>query len=887
MNFQINYFLLFLFSLNKIHLRQTNSNLSNMRKIPLIFLFFFIPIIITAQRFSENPSEFTGVFYGDCHWFDGNNDNKPDFIISGAEPGYSGFMAVYQNNGNGFSTNENFEFPNIMYTAIDTADLDGNGFTDIIITGTKTGTLSTPVFYLYYNNGDGTYDLNEDSGITPANFGSVHAADFNDDGKIDILVNGQDGSNYITKIYAQQPDGSFIEKSEGLMGTYFSATKVFDANNDGFPDLLITGFSTSFAPDTKFYLNNGDFTFTENTAYLLPAYFSSIDTADLNNDGFLDVLITGMGPTFTGKTTVYLNDGQGNFRILPTEITGVYSGAARFVDYDNDGDKDIFIMGINAESNNTALLYTNNGDGTFTEDTENSAVITGLNMSKAEWADYDSDGDMDLLTIGYAGEIGITKIYTNNSPAVCGNPGPNTGDLGCVTFTYQGTTRTYVTVRANDGNIWIQQNLGSENVAASETDATGFGDLFQFGRWDDGHQLRTSPVNANAPEPNNPIGLNGGNPSFYTSSPEWWANGAITDSWNATSPAEVTDKNGCDPCKALGLQWNIPTQTDWQQIIADENITDIATAYGSNLKLPVAGSRLGTSGNFNFTAQRGYYWSKTPSDNVDYVKYLYYSNFIVNPNAGSPRSQGLSVRCIKKTSVLDYCEVSVDYDVEPISAVVFADIDNQTSAVVNATPAYEDFTDVTTNVTAGQTYPITVQGNTVGLFEHDVRVFFDWNQDGAFDMATEYYPFVLASSTGTDGVTAGGEIAIPADATRGFTRMRIIKDLWNVYEEGEFDACLNAYYGQVEDYTINIQSALHTDLFNKNEFTVYPNPTSGIVSIETKIEIENTKVFNSIGQLITTGSTKTIDLSNLNSGIYIIQIQFKNGQSAIKKVVRR
>lgn len=858
-----------------------------MRKIPLLFLLLFIPLGITAQRFSEHSSELTGVFYGDCHWFDSNNDNKPDFIISGAEPGYSGFTAVYQNNENGFFQNENFEFPNIMYSAIDTADLDGNGFADIIISGTKTGDTSTPIFYVYYNNGDGTYDLNEDTGITPVNFGSVQAADFNDDGRTDILVNGQAQNTYITKIYSQEADGSFTEKSEGLMGTYFSATKVFDANNDGFPDLLVTGFSTSFAPDTKFYLNNGDFTFTENTGDLIPAYFSSIDTADLNNDGFLDLLITGMGPTFTGKTTVYLNDGNGSFSVLETNLSGLYSGAARFVDYDNDGNKDIFIMGINGDSNNTALLYKNNGDLTFTEDTENSAVITGLNMSKAEWADYDNDGDMDLLTIGYAGEIGVTKIYTNNSPAACANPGPNPGDLGCVTFTYQGTTRTYVTVRANDGNIWIQQNLGSENVAASETDATGFGDLFQFGRWDDGHQLRTSITNTEAPDPNNPIGLNGGNDSFYTSSPEWWANGAVTDTWEATTPAAVTDKNGCDPCKALGLQWSIPTQADWQQIIDDENITDIATAYNSNLKLPVAGSRLGTSGNFNFTAQRGYYWSKTPSDNVEYVKYLYYSNFIVNPNAGSARSQGLSVRCIKKTSDLDYCEVSVDNDVEPISSVSFANLNNETSAVVNATPAYEDFTDLIANVQAGQTYPIAVQGNTAGFPDHDIRVFFDWNQDGSFDMDTEYYPFVLATSTGTDGVIAGGDITIPADAMTGFTRMRIIKDMWNVYEEGEFDACLNAYYGQVEDYTINIQSNLNTDHFNKNQFTVYPNPTNGMVSIESKIEVEHTKVFNITGQLMASGNTKTIDLTNVNTGIYIVHIQFKNGQSAIQKVVKK
>lgn len=859
-----------------------------MNKIPLIVFAMMLPIVGSAQTFSEDTnSVFSGIFYGDCKWFDGNNDGNKDFIISGAEPGYSGFSALYQNNGSEFIKDTNFNLPNLIYSAIATADLDGNGFLDILLTGTQTGETSVPVFNIYYNNGDGTYDLNGTSGISPVNFGSVQTADFNNDGLIDILVNGQIGNTYITKIYAQIEAGIFTEQPSGLIGTYFSATKVLDANNDGNPDILVTGFNTSYVPDTRLYLNNGNFEFTEKNSGLHAAYFSSIDTADLNNDSFPDLLITGMNATFAASTTVYLNDGQGNFTDQEVDLTGVYSGAARFVDYDNDGKSDIFIMGVNADGNNTAKFYKNNGNLHFFEDIQNSAAITALNMSKAEFADYDNDGNIDLLTIGFDGNAGITKLYNNSNVTVCADPGPIPGDLGCVTFTYQGVTKTYTTVRAADGNIWLQQNLGSNTIAASATDSEGFGDLFQFGRWDDGHQLRTSQTNTTAPQPNNPLGLNGGNDSFFTSSPVWWNNASITDAWEANSPETATATNGCDPCKALGNQWSIPAQADWIKIIADENITNIASAYDSHLKLPVAGSRLGTSGNFNFTGVRGYYWSKTVSSNVDFVKYLYYSNFIVNPEAGTDRAQGLSVRCIKNVVVSDYCEVGVDYDVEPISFVAFADLTNQSSPIVNESPAYEDFTSKTANVAKGETYAITVEGNTVGQFSHDIRVFFDWNQDGTFDMETEYYPFVLNPSTGSDGVHASGDISIPENALLGNTRMRIIKDMWNVYEPGEFNACLNAYYGQVEDYTINIQEQLATQDFVKNKFTLYPNPTSGMVNIQTKLEIEKTEIFNNIGQLIASGNSTTVDLSAANSGIYIVKIHFKNGTSAAQKVVRQ
>lgn len=156
------------------------------------------------------------------------------------------------------------------------------------------------------------------------------------------------------------------------------------------------------------------------------------------------------------------------------------------------------------------------------------------------------------------------------------------------------------------------------------------------------------------------------------------------------------------------------------------------------------------------------------------------------------------------TAATDYCPVSVEWDVEPITLVDFADLNNPTSAEVNGTPAYEDFTSMTAHIERGATYTLTVKGNTNGTFEHDIRVFIDWNQDLEFDMQNEFYTVSLLPSTGEDEVEATIDIAVPSTAVLGNTRMRIIKDMWNVYEEGEFNACTDAYYGQVEDYTVLI-----------------------------------------------------------------------------------
>jgi len=62
------------------------------------------------------------------------------------------------------------------------------------------------------------------------------------------------------------------------------------------------------------------------------------------------------------------------------------------------------------------------------------------------------------------------------TPVTCADPGPNPGDTGCVTFTYNGTSVTYTTVRGADNQIWLQQNLGSTQVATSVSDAASYGD---------------------------------------------------------------------------------------------------------------------------------------------------------------------------------------------------------------------------------------------------------------------------------------------------------------------------------------------------------------------------------------------------------------------------
>src|SRR5690606_13988 len=161
-----------------------------------------------------------------------------------------------------------------------------------------------------------------------------------------------------------------------------------------------------------------------------------------------------------------------------------------------------------------------------------------------------------------------------------------------------GNPATYTTVRAADGKEWLRQHIGSSQVATTSADAASYGDLFQWGRWDDGHQLRSpgNTINGIA-SPNNPTAFSGnpnGPNAFYhnsTSGNHWCAGGISTDTWSGISFADISSTSGIDPCKKLmGNGWRLPTGGaggEWQAISNAEGITNAATAFASNLKLPI------------------------------------------------------------------------------------------------------------------------------------------------------------------------------------------------------------------------------------------------------------------------------------------------------------
>ena len=231
-------------------------------------------------------------------------------------------------------------------------------------------------------------------------------------------------------------------------------------------------------------------------------------------------------------------------------------------------------------------------------------------------------------------------------------------------------------------------------------------------------------------------------------------------------------------------------------------------------------------------------------------------------------------------SVVTYCaSTSSSTADEKIGRVQLGTINNPSTG----TAGYENFTALSTNLTRGTANTITITPSwTSTVSSEGYAVWIDYNKNGLFTDAGELV-YSKATSTAT---TASGSFTVPTTATVGTTRMRV-----SMKYNGIPTSCETLSYGQVEDYSVNIVAAAAISTIadtNSNEIlttvSLYPNPTKDVLNIETNsISKLNYSVINYLGQVVKSGSIEnsSINVSNLNAGIYILQVN--DGQKSVTK----
>lgn len=379
-------------------------------------LSFIILIIITlhvsGQYFVDIEADLTQVMHCDGSWFDKDDDGDLDLLLTG-EFLYSGQPVTSSKLYNNFNRDRIFKYfrssvPNVAYSGTTTGDFDNDGDMDFVITGrTKE---KKPVSMLFRNNRNNQFSYVKTNILNLFN-GDVQFGDFDRNGNLDVAICGADASGQLhTLIYSGNGKGNFSRVPADITGIQNGEVDWGDYDNDGDLDLLITGENHVKKAVTEIYRNENG-TFVRQLFNLEGYKYSAADWGDYDNDGDLDFVITGQKNSNVITLRIYNNMQLTRFISIPLNLPGTRTGSVDWGDYDCDGDLDILITGESSNGKILSTVYRNDRNGNFTVI---NAGLTNVYLSDAEWGDYDNDGDLDLFLAGLSPDVKpIAKIYRN------------------------------------------------------------------------------------------------------------------------------------------------------------------------------------------------------------------------------------------------------------------------------------------------------------------------------------------------------------------------------------------------------------------------------------------------------------------------------------------
>ena len=397
-----------------------------------------------------------------CAWIDYDQNGLLDlYLVNGArtkmyQPARPLRSALYRNNGDGTFTDVTTKCgvgaEGLFGMGVAVGDYDNDGFPDLFVLGYGR-------CILFHNNGDGTFtDVSAHAGVENLGRWASSAAwfDYDNDGRLDLVI-----ANYVDwspernfycgdrgpgmrsychpddfhgeppTLYHNNGDGTFADVSKpsgvGLKGGNGLGVVTFDYDNDGWQDIFI---SNDHMPNFLFH-NNRDGTFRE-VAYLAGVAVSGdgqfeagmgTDAADTTGNGRLDLVVAHLDMQLA---RLYQNMGDqtfddATFRSKLSYSTYHLSGfGTRFMDYDNDGARDLFMANGHVLDNiqlyhadtqyaEPKLMLRNTGQGIF----ENVSDRLGPDFQLprvsrgAAIGDFDNDGDLDILVnnVGQAPQL--------------------------------------------------------------------------------------------------------------------------------------------------------------------------------------------------------------------------------------------------------------------------------------------------------------------------------------------------------------------------------------------------------------------------------------------------------------------------------------------------
>ncbi len=392
-------------------------------KPTLIFLFFISFFSINGQNFTELvPSPFIKVGASAAAIGDVNGDGFDDVFLIGATffMGNQFLAELYLNDGNGsFVPSNDTVFLDMAFSEAEFFDFEGDGDLDLLVTGRLFNNNSSDVeTKLYINDGNGNFEVSLESPFGKLTRGTINFIDFNNDGLKDLFLAGllfvdsYSDLKPISTIFFNEGGGNYVEMEDSPFFIPLNSKSISfsDINGDLIPDVLIAGTNTIL------YLSNGTNGYIESTNELESAQLGTADFFDVNNDGFDDILLTGVSAVDDiRKMSLYINDGLGSFNLKEDSgLEGVWFSAVGFIDLNNDEIKDLLVLGQSVDEYIRSIAYYNDGEGNFTSDFFD--PFKGSFDGTLDIGDFNNDGKEDIIFTGHdQGFAGSSALCYNNT----------------------------------------------------------------------------------------------------------------------------------------------------------------------------------------------------------------------------------------------------------------------------------------------------------------------------------------------------------------------------------------------------------------------------------------------------------------------------------------
>jgi hypothetical protein len=344
------------------------------------------------------PPSYTYAGSGALFVGDFNQDSKPDLLTS------DGTMNIGQGDGT-FITGTRVKIPTGL-SVVTVADFNGDRKLDLLVANLcTTSSCSSTTASLLLGNGDGTFQTGAVVALSAADLQVVGAADLNGDGKADVVGVFGDGT---VQVFLNDGGGSLASGVAYLSGASLSYELALgDFNEDKITDIAVSTNggdpNTQFGGQQNVFLGNGDGTFQSAKSSLGPNAPYSAVTADLNQDGNLDLAVGDCNLIYGCTVYIFLGVGDGTWQ-SPIELFPATSpdaelsqGPIAVSDLNGDGKWDLIVQTSGTVPQVGGHIFLGNGDGTFPKTASYSMDNSTLQASV--WiaiADFNGDAKPDI-----------------------------------------------------------------------------------------------------------------------------------------------------------------------------------------------------------------------------------------------------------------------------------------------------------------------------------------------------------------------------------------------------------------------------------------------------------------------------------------------------------